>query len=365
MLSLTSIGFIRWSTSPLLIGGGRLLHTTSLDLAARKGTREKARKAKVKKVVEKVGFIRHDLRKKGKLNLNVANKHIDDSWKQESKDDCWVSKYYKWRVYSVEEAVHCHRETHHPTVYNLPNAPLFAHVELNMQAEKATRFVDNFQRMVAVPHRFEHGENRNIIVFAKGQEPLKEAKDAGASLVGGMELIKEIQNGDLQLSEYPFVLAHPNILPELVVIRGLLKKNKFPNPRSGTLGVNLAEMIEKYAHGINYAATKDEQQKDFGSIVACIGTLQMDTKHLESNLAALLQDVNTMRPKREGKFVTRVLLKSPPSGENLKIDPFIYIPEEGTLGKKSSKANQLDAGTEEDDEQEEEPKAAAAVGGAS
>lgn len=131
----------------------------------------------------------------------------------------------------MEEAVNCHRETHHPTMINLPNAPLMAHVELNMQGEKITRFVDNFQRMVAIPHVFNHGENRNIIVFAKGQEQLKEASDAGATLVGGAELIKEIQNGDLQMSEYPFVLAQPNILPNLVVIRGLLKKSKFPNPQ--------------------------------------------------------------------------------------------------------------------------------------
>uniref|UniRef100_A0A1Y9IW17 39S ribosomal protein L1, mitochondrial n=1 Tax=Anopheles minimus TaxID=112268 RepID=A0A1Y9IW17_9DIPT len=364
MLSLSTIGFTRWSTTPLIVATARQLHTATLDLAARKGTREKARKAKVKKVVEKVGFIRHDLRKKGKLNLNVANKHIDDSWKQDPKDDCWVSKYYKWRMYSVEEAVQCHRETHHPTVYNLPNAPLYAHVELNMQAEKTTRFVDNFQRMVAIPHRFEHGENRNIIVFAKGQDPLKEAKDAGATLVGGLELIKEIQNGDLQLAEYPFVLAHPNILPELVVIRGLLKKNKFPNPRSGTLGVNLAEMIEKYAHGINYNAAKDEQQKDFGSIVACIGTLQMETKHLESNLSALLQDVNSMRPKREGKFVTRVLLKSPPSGENLKINPFLYIPEQGVFSKKSAKSTDTTAADEEDDAEQDEELRSVAKGAA-
>lgn len=96
-------------------------------------------------------------------------------------------------------------------------------------------------------------------------------------------------------------------------------------------------MIQKYAHGINYSAAKDEQQKDFGSIVACIGTLQMEAKHLESNLTALLQDVNSMRPKREGRFVTRVLLKSPPSGENLKINPFLYIPEEGVFSKRSAK----------------------------
>lgn len=54
----------------------------------------------------------------------------------------------------------------------------------------------------------------------------------------------------------------------------------------------------------------------------------MDPKHLEENLVALLTDVNSVRPKRAGKFVTKVLLTSPPSGEVLKIDPFVYIPEE-------------------------------------
>ncbi|XP_058812444.1 large ribosomal subunit protein uL1m [Topomyia yanbarensis] len=356
MLTLKGTMLSRLVSQSALMINARLLHISAVDLAARKGTREKARKAKVKKVVEKIGFIRHDMRNKGKLNLKQVNKHIDDSWKQVPTDNCWVSKYYKWRVYTVEEAIKCHRETHHPTMYNVPNAPLYAHIELNMQAEKITRFVDNFQRMVAIPHRFEHNENRNIIVFAKGQDVLKEATDAGATLVGGVELIKEIQNGDLQLTEYPFVLAHPNILPDLVVIRGLLKKSKFPNPRQGTLGVNIPEMIERFSHGIQYSATKDENQKDFGSIVACLGTLEMEDKHLEQNLSTLLLDVDSMRPKREGKFITRVLLKSPPSGETLKIDPFLYVPEEGKAAPKKGSA--AEEAAEESDEEDEQKSAA-------
>lgn len=357
MLSCTILNRVYGSHA--LLCGVRLIQTSAVDLAARKGTREKARKNKVKKVVEKVGFIRHDMRDKGKLNIKQINKHVDDSWKQSPVDDCWFSKYYKWRVYSVEEAILCHRETHHPTMYNLPNSPLHAHIELNMQAEKITRFVDNFQRMVAIPHKFEHGENRNIIVFAKGQDLLKEATDAGAALVGGIELIKEVQNGDLQLSEYPFVLAHPNILPDLVVIRGLLKKSKFPNPRNGTLGTDLKDMIQRYSHGIQYSADKDESQKDFGSIVACIGTLEMDAKQVEENLTTLLNDINSMRPKREGKFITRVLLKSPPSGETLKIDPFLYVPAEGKFATKKGKAAQETA--EDSDGEGEKEEAVARI----
>lgn len=42
----------------------QFLHVTQVNLAARKGTREKARKKKVKVEIKKVGFIPENLRKK-------------------------------------------------------------------------------------------------------------------------------------------------------------------------------------------------------------------------------------------------------------------------------------------------------------
>lgn len=288
--------------------------------------------------------------------MDTANKHVDDSWKAIPEDDAYVGKYYRWRVYTVAEAIQCHNETHHPSMYNVPNAPLVAHVELNMKGEKSTRFVDNFFRMAAVEHKFDHGEDRTILVFTKGQENLEIARKAGATLIGGPEIVKDIQNGDLQLSDYQYVVAHPNILPDLVPIRGLMKK-KFPNPKNGTLGVNLAELVTRFMNGVQYSAMKDENQNDFGLISTTIGTLNMDPKHLEENLVSLLKDIDSMRPKRDGKFITRVLLKSPPSPEQLKIDPFIYVPEGKKEIKKETKKVQK-AEVQEDDDDEQEAKEA-------
>jgi large subunit ribosomal protein L1 len=75
----------------------------------------------------------------------------------------------------------------------------------------------------------------------------------------------------------------------------------------------------------------------------------MDTKQLEDNLVSLLKDIDTVRPKRSGKFITRVLLKSPPSSEQLKIDPFLIIPEEF----KKSGSGKREAQTVEDDDDED------------
>ena len=293
-----------------------------------------------------------------RLKIDNASKHVDDSWKAIPHDDVYVGKYYRWRVYTVPEAVQYHKETHHPSMYNVPNAPLIAHIELNMKGEKGTKMVDNFSRMAPVKHSFNHGEERTILVLAKGQENIEIARKAGAALAGGPELVKEIQNGDLSLGDYQYVIAHPNVLPDLVQIRGLMKK-KFPNPKSGTLGANLEELIQKFMNGIQYSAVKDEHQNDFGLISTAIGTVDMDAKQLEENLELLLKDVDSSRPKRAGKFITRVLLKSPPSPEQFKIDPFIYVPE----GKKEVKSDKKIAKKEvqEEEQDEDEPESKEAV----
>lgn len=71
-----------------------------------------------------------------RLLLNREPKKFDDSWKKDPIDNVYVAKYFKWVVYPFAEAVQCHRETHHPEMYNKPNANLYATVELNMQGEK-------------------------------------------------------------------------------------------------------------------------------------------------------------------------------------------------------------------------------------
>lgn len=72
--------------------------------------------------------------------LSRQTKKFDDSWKQKPTDNVYPIRYYQWRVYSFVEAVQCHRETHHPTMYNEPNAPLNVIIELNMEAEKKVFF---------------------------------------------------------------------------------------------------------------------------------------------------------------------------------------------------------------------------------
>ncbi|CAK1541250.1 unnamed protein product [Leptosia nina] len=314
------------STSTL----SRSLHTGTVYYAARKGTRAKARAKKVKVEITKVGFIPHNQRGKDKAAKILINKHLDDSFKAISSDNVFPMRYYRWPVYTAEEAIKAHQETHHPTMYNDTDGLVFAKVEMNMEAVKKNRFMENFTRLTLLPHYFPRDEERTILAFCKGPELIKQVAEAGASMVGSTELIKKIQDGTIKLGDYDYVIAHPNIITDLVPIRGLMKK-RFPNVKSGTLDSDISNLVKKFAAGIQYRVVKDENQQNYGSVEVPVGRLNMDAKSVAENIEFLLKDIQTVRPKRDGLFITRCLIVSPPSTENLKIDPFVHV--DRTLSK--------------------------------
>lgn len=64
-------------------------------------------------------------------------------------------KYYRWVVYTAEDAVRAHQQTHHPTMYNVPDALVYAQIEFNMAAAKKVCLLTNInlltnRKMVAV-----------------------------------------------------------------------------------------------------------------------------------------------------------------------------------------------------------------------
>ncbi|XP_014239246.1 uncharacterized protein LOC106660813 [Cimex lectularius] len=296
------------------------------EYAARKGTREKARKKKVKVEVKKVGFIPHKLREKQKDKVTVSRR-INEDHKKLPIDDVWITRFHQSKVYDFSEAVECHRETHHPHIYNCPNAPIKAFIELDLKSTKKNKYVEPFNKIAKIPNVFDHGEKRSILVFCKTQEVKDEAENAGANLIFDVDFVKKIQKGDVMLPDFQFILAHPNILAELVSLRPILRK-KFPNPRDETLGPDIGNMVKTFQTGIHYYAMREESELDYGWIDTSIGTINMSNKQLEENMKYLLEDINKRRPKREGPFITRVLLKSEPSIEKFKIDLVPFLGEE-------------------------------------
>lgn len=323
-------------TIPLVASGTPIVgEMQSRGFAARRGTRAKMAKKKVKIEVKKIGFIPHNLRAKAKATRGSSvSRRLKDEHRPFPSDDVWVQKFYRWKVYSVEDAVQCFRETYHPEIFNVPDAHLRVFIELDMTGVKKNKFVDSFSKIAPIPHPFDHGEDRSVLAFCKTPEIKREAEIAGASLVADADTAKKIERGEVVLPDFQFFVAHPNILPEIVSLKGLLKK-KFPNPKNGTLGANIGEIVRTMKTGIQYTALRDERELDYGFIDVVFGRLNLETKQLEENLISLLENVQSVRPKREGPFITRVLMTSPPSSERLKLN-LAYLLGEEDLGEESS-----------------------------
>nr|CAG4648010.1 EOG090X089S [Moina brachiata]SVE93083.1 EOG090X089S [Moina brachiata] len=315
--------------------------------AARKGTRERKSKQKVKaEIVKKEDFVPYKV-KMARLHVPEGPRRALEKNKPEAIDDVFVTRHFMTRAISLAEAVQFHRETNHPTVYNNPEALLTMQVELDMKLEKKNRYLDNFHRILLLPHRFEYQPERKILALCKTQETQTEALNAGAQAVGGLDLIKRIQSGEVSLADYDYYVAHTNMMQEVLQLRGLMKR-KLPNIRSGSMGPDLAKMIGLFSKGLEFSSSKDQYELDYGLVEVPFGRLPMPSEQLEANFAAILKDVESCRGKPSGDFITRVYVVSPPSPEKFVVSPDTYI------GKKIADSSSSSSSSDESDDDEAE-----------
>ena len=179
------------ATSSLLVSRVPLL--SQQRYAARKGTRDRKTKKKNKaEIAKKEEFVPYK-EKLAKLHVPEGPRRMVEVNKPEVVDDVYFTRHFMTQSMSLADAVQFHRETNHPSVYNSPEALITMKVELDMQLQKKNRYLDNFSRILIMPHRFEYQPIRKVLAFCKTQETQEEAVKAGADAVGGVDLIKRVQ----------------------------------------------------------------------------------------------------------------------------------------------------------------------------
>lgn len=186
----------------------------------------------------------------------------------------------KDKVYTLEEAIALAKST--ATTKFVGSVEV--HVKTSIDAKKTDQAI---RGSVTLPHGT--GKTKRIVAFvSEGKEA--EAKAAGAAIVGGEELIKQIK--ETEKTDFDVAIAEPAMMPKLAAIAKILgTRGMMPNPKTGTISDNIAGAIAEIAGGkINF------KNDNTGNVHQIIGKTNFETTQLEENLKKFLEALHASKP---------------------------------------------------------------------
>ena len=208
------------------------------------------------------------------------------------------------RAYPPDEAVSAVRKTSTASF----DASIEAHVRLGVDPRHADQMV---RSSVVLPHGT--GRTRRIAVFATG-EKAKEALDAGADIVGGDDLVKKVQGGEI---DFDVALATPDLMGAVGRLGKVLgPRGLMPNPKAGTVTFDIGKAVRDVQGG------RVEFRVDRAGIIhTAIGKASFDDAKLRDNFAALMDAIVRAKPSAaKGTYVRTVTLAST-MGPGVHVDP--------------------------------------------
>jgi large subunit ribosomal protein L1 len=208
------------------------------------------------------------------------------------------------REYSPSEAI--------ALVKQLSTAKFDESVEVHVRTGLNVRHADEQLRgTIALPNGL--GKEVKIAVFAQGDKA-REAEEAGADIVGGEDLAKQIQEG---FDDFDVAIATPDMMPIVGRLGRILgPAGKMPNPKVGTVTVDVAKAVNEAKAG------KVEYRTDRTAIVhLVIGKKDFDERLLLENYAAVIDEIIRAKPAAaKGRYIRSVTFAST-MGPGVKVDP--------------------------------------------
>ena len=208
------------------------------------------------------------------------------------------------KLYEVEEAL--------DLVLKTAKAKFDETVEVHIKLGVDSRHADQQVRgAVVLPHGT--GKKVRILVFAKGDKA-KEAEEAGADYVGAEDMVTKIQSENW--FDYDVVVATPDMMGVVGRLGKVLgPKGLMPNPKAGTVSMDLAKAIAEIKAG------KIEYRLDKTNIIHCpFGKVSFGTEKLKENFSTLLEAVIKAKPAAaKGQYLKSVAVTAT-MGPSVKIN---------------------------------------------
>ncbi len=162
---------------------------------------------------------------------------------------------------------------------------------------------------VSLPHGT--GKSVRVLVIAKGAKA-QEALDAGADYAGFEEYLEKIKEG---WTDVDVIVSTPDSMADLGKLGRILgPKGLMPNPKSGTVTMDVAKAVKEVKAGkIEFRVEKA------GIIHTSLGKLNFETDNLVENTNAFLNTIVKLKPSSaKGQYVKSLFLSST-MGPGLKI----------------------------------------------
>ena len=195
------------------------------------------------------------------------------------------------KLYTIEEAAKLVKET--STVKF--DATVDVSFKLNVDPKQADQQV---RGTLVLPHG--NGKTKTVLVIT---DKLEEAKAAGADFFGGQEMIDKIQHENW--FGFDVIVATPNMMGIIgKVARILGPKGLMPNPKTGTVTMDLAKAIADIKAGkVEYRTDKE------ANMHVSIAKVSFDEKKIADNLNALVEAVLKARPAAvKGNYIKTAVI---------------------------------------------------------
>lgn len=163
------------------------------------------------------------------------------------------------------------------------DASVDLHIVLGVDPKKADQAI---RGTAALPHGT--GKTKRVLVLTTPDKE-EEAKKAGADFVGLDEFVTKIEGGWM---DFEVVVASPNVMAKIARLGKVLgPRNLMPNPKSGTVAVEVGKAVEEVKKGkIAFKVDK------FGIVHTSVGRVSFTPEQIVDNTSALLQVISKMKP---------------------------------------------------------------------
>jgi large subunit ribosomal protein L1 len=207
------------------------------------------------------------------------------------------------KTYSVDEAMEI--------VKQAPAAKFDESVDLSLRLGVDPKHADQMVRgAIVLPHGI--GKTVRVAVFAKGEKE-REAREAGADVVGAEDLVEKIQGGFM---DFDSTIATPDLMGQVGRLGKVLgPRGLMPNPKMGTVTFDVARAVREVKAGkVEFRVDKA------GNVHVQVGRKSFPQESLVANAMALLEAIIKAKPAASKGVYLRSLTLSTTMGPGIPVD---------------------------------------------